>query len=223
FIGSSGAGGAKLHRRNFGELVENLAGGGAHHWMAGNYLKYAGPLTWDDLPVDAHELIALCAPRPVFVSAGAADVEGQWIDQRGMFMATVAAAPVYELLGQRGLGTAVFPAVGTALVDGELAWRQHRRGHTTLPNWPAYLRWAARYTEDGRADRWLPTWVTAQQLTEPHNEPPAPGFENVTLRQRFLTSAGGNAVRARFSNAFGDGPVTFEDVAIARAGEAGAI
>ena len=64
FIGSSGEGGAKLHRRNFGELVENLTGSGEYHWMAGNFLKYGGPLTPGDLPVDAHELIALCAPRP---------------------------------------------------------------------------------------------------------------------------------------------------------------
>ena len=62
FIGSSGAGGAKLHRRNFGELVENVASSGEYHWMAGNYLKYAGPLTWNDLPVDSHELVALCRP-----------------------------------------------------------------------------------------------------------------------------------------------------------------
>ena len=55
FIGSSGEGGAKLHRRNFGELVENVAGSGEYHWMAGNFLKYAGPLTWNDLPVDAHD------------------------------------------------------------------------------------------------------------------------------------------------------------------------
>jgi hypothetical protein len=70
FIGSSGEGGVKLHRRNFGELVENVAGSGEYHWMAGNFLKYAGPLTWNDLPVDSHELVALCAPRPVFISAG---------------------------------------------------------------------------------------------------------------------------------------------------------
>lgn len=53
FIGSSGEGGVKLHRRNFGELVENVAGSGEYHWVAGNFLKYAGPLTWDDLPVDS--------------------------------------------------------------------------------------------------------------------------------------------------------------------------
>src|SRR2546421_1606994 len=89
FIGSSGEGGAKLHRRNYGELVENLTGSGEYHWMAGNFLKYAGPLNWNDLPVDAHELIGLCAPRPVFISAGSPKVEGQWVDQRGMFMAAV--------------------------------------------------------------------------------------------------------------------------------------
>src|ERR1035437_3745282 len=71
FISSSGEGGVKIHRRNWGELVENVAGTSEYHWMAGNFLKYAGPLHWNDLPVDSHELVALCAPRPVFISAGA--------------------------------------------------------------------------------------------------------------------------------------------------------
>ena len=63
-VGSSGEGGAKLHRRNFGELVENVASTGEYHWMAGNFIRYAAdPLGPNDLPVDAHELIALCAPR----------------------------------------------------------------------------------------------------------------------------------------------------------------
>src|SRR5262245_25203775 len=93
FIGSSGEGGAKLHRRNFGELVENVAGAGEYHWMAGNFLKYAGPLTWDDLPVDSHELVALCAPRPVFISVGSEKVEGGWVDAKGMFLAGVGAGP----------------------------------------------------------------------------------------------------------------------------------
>lgn len=148
FIGSSGEGGAKLHRRNFGELVENLTGSGEYHWMCGNFLKYGGPLKWDDLPVDAHELIAMCAPRPVFVSYGAPSgpgAEGQWVDQRGSFMAAVAAGPVYELLGKKGLGTTEYPPQETALVDGEIAFRQHAGGHTTGPNWPTFLKWAERY------------------------------------------------------------------------------
>ncbi|MBX9584330.1 MAG: hypothetical protein K2X87_28860 [Gemmataceae bacterium] len=147
FIGSSGAGGAKLHRRNFGELVENVASSGEYHWMAGNYLKYAGPLTANDLPVDAHELIALCAPRPVFVSVGSQQVEGGWVDARGMFLAAVGAGPVYELLGKKGLGTTEFPPQETALTDGEVAFRQHAGGHTTGPNWPTFLKFAARYLD----------------------------------------------------------------------------
>ena len=152
FIGSSGEGGVKLHRRNFGELVENVAGAGEYHWMAGNFLKYAGPLKWDDLPVDAHELVALCAPRPVFISCGSFKVEGGWVDARGMFLAGVGAEPVYRLLGKKGLGTADMPAEETALIDGEIAFRQHSGGHTTGPNWPTFLKFAERYFGRPRAD-----------------------------------------------------------------------
>jgi hypothetical protein len=145
FIGSSGEGGVKLHRRNFGELVENVAGSGEYHWMAGNFLKYAGPLTWNDLPVDSHELVALCAPRPVFISVGSPKVEGEWIDAKGMFLAGVGASPVYELLGKKGVGTSEFPPMETALIDGDVAFRQHSGGHTTGPNWPTFLKFAERY------------------------------------------------------------------------------
>ncbi len=143
FISSSGAGGAKLHRRNAGEIVENVAGASEYHWMAGNYMKYAGPLTWNDLPVDSHELIALCAPRPVFISSG--ERGDGWVDARGMFMAAVAAGPVYRLLGKKDLGTNEFPKVEKGLMDGEIAFRQHSAGHTPGPNWPVFLDFAARY------------------------------------------------------------------------------
>jgi (4-O-methyl)-D-glucuronate---lignin esterase len=147
FIGSSGEGGAKLHRRKFGELVENVAGSGEYHWMAGNFIKYAGPLTANDLPVDSHELIALCAPRPVFISVGSPTVEGGWVDAKGMFMAAVEAGPVYQLLGKRGLKTSELPPMETALIDGEVAFRQHSGGHTTGPNWPTFLAFASRYVK----------------------------------------------------------------------------
>jgi hypothetical protein len=145
FIGSSGAAGVKLHRRNFGELVENVASPGEYHWMAGNYLKYAGPLTWNDLPVDSHELVALCAPRPVFISVGSQQVEGGWVDARGMFLAAAGAGPVYRLLGKKDLGTTELPPQETALIDGDVAFRQHTGGHTTGPNWPTFLQFADRY------------------------------------------------------------------------------
>ena len=145
YISSSGTGGAKIFRRNFGELLENVAGANEYHWMAGNFLKYAGPLTPNDLPVDAHELIALCAPRPVFVGGGAAGAGDGWADARGTFDAEVAAGPVYALLGKKGLGTTVFPPVETALIDGDLGFRQHPGGHTPAPNWPTYVIFASRY------------------------------------------------------------------------------
>jgi hypothetical protein len=145
FIGSSGMGGAALHRRRIGELLENVAGSGEYHWMAGNYIKYAGPLTAKDLPVDSHELIALAAPRPLFIGAGNPAQGDAWVDPRGMFMATAAASPVWELLGKKGLGTGEFPPLETPLTAGELAWRQHAGGHTSGPNWPTFLEFAARY------------------------------------------------------------------------------
>src|SRR5690606_1779582 len=156
-IGSSGEGGAKLHRRRFGEQVENLTGRGQYHWMAGNFLKYGaadatfGSRNAGDLPVDAHQLIALCAPRPVFISYGIPGKgDAKWLDQQGSFMAAVAAGPVYRLLGARDLGTSddymkeKMPPVNTGLLDGQLAWRQHDGGHTDGPNWKYFIPWANR-------------------------------------------------------------------------------
>ena len=145
FIGSSGAGGTKILRRVFGEQVENLASSAEYHWFAGNFIKYASTLTPDDLPVDAHQLVALCAPRPVFISAGSPHVEGQWIDAKGMFLGGLHAGPVYQLLGKQGLESTAFPVLGTALVKGDIAYRQHAGGHTTGPNWSTWIAWASRY------------------------------------------------------------------------------
>jgi hypothetical protein len=156
-VGSSGAGGAKPHRRNFGEAVENLAGSGQYHWMAGNFLKYAaaeagfGSKNAGDLPVDAHQLIALCAPRPTFISYGIPERgDANWLDQQGSYMATVAAGPAFRLLGARDLGDqrdyreAKMPPVNTGLVDGELAWRQHDGGHEDRSNMKHFIAWANR-------------------------------------------------------------------------------
>jgi len=129
----------------FGESIADLAATGEYHWFAGNFVKYAGALNAGDLPVDAHELIAMCAPRPVFISEGSPAVEGNWLDDKGQFLAEVDAGPVYRLLGKRDLGATVMPPIGTALLSGDLAFRQHQYGHTDIPNWPAFLKFAARY------------------------------------------------------------------------------
>lgn len=174
FISSSGQGGAKLHRRKYGESIENIAATNEYHWMAGNYLKYAG--RWDTLPVDSHELVAMVAPRPVFLSTGngpdlnpdgtvkmmeagargfqasrgpleqqAANINDAWVDPKGTFLAGVGAGPVYTLLGKKDLGTKEFPKIETAIVTGDIAFRQHSSGHTPGPNWPVFLEFASRY------------------------------------------------------------------------------
>ncbi len=156
-VGSSGEGGAKLHRRNWGEAVENLTGSGEYHWMAGNFLKYGtdessfGRKTPGDLPVDAHDLIALCAPRPTFISYGVPEKgDAKWLDHQGSFMAAIAAQPVFRLLGAKDLGrsddykTEKMPPVNTPLMTGQLAWRQHDGGHTDGPNWRYFIPWADR-------------------------------------------------------------------------------
>jgi hypothetical protein len=102
------------------------------------------------LPVDAHELIALCAPRPVFISGGATRGDG-WTDARGMFMAAAAAGPVYTLLGKRDLGTTNFPPIGT-LLSGDISFRQHTAGHTDGPNWPFFLDFAEKYFATSRTN-----------------------------------------------------------------------
>ncbi len=156
-VASSGEGGAKLHRRNFGEAVENLTGSGEYHWMAGNFLKYGtqdssfGSKNAGDIPVDAHQLIALCAPRLTFISYGIPEKgDAKWLDQQGSYMATVAAQPVFRLYGAKTLGvsddymTEKLPAVNESLLEGELAWRQHDGGHTSGPNLPFFIEWANR-------------------------------------------------------------------------------
>jgi hypothetical protein len=173
YVSSSGEGGAKLHRRKFGELIENLNGTTEYHWMAGNFMKYGG--RWDQLPVDSHMLIAMVAPRPLFLSAGSGpltnpdgtyqlmtaddtrcqpnrgpcatqpvNIMDAWVDAKGTFMAGVGADPVYRLLGKKGLGTTEFPAIETGLMDGDLTFRQHAGGHTDAPNWPVFIEFAER-------------------------------------------------------------------------------
>ena len=151
-VGSSGEGGAKPHRRDYGEAVENLATASGYHWMAGNFLRYSADRNAGDIPVDSHELIALCAPRLTFISYGIpAEGDAHWLDQQGSYMATVAAQPAWRLQGARGLGvpddykTAKMPAVNLGLLDGELAWRQHDGGHTDAPNMKWFIAWADRH------------------------------------------------------------------------------
>ncbi len=157
-IASSGAGGTKLYRRNFGESLENLASSGAYHWMAGNYIKYSaeeatfGRRTAENLPVDSHMTLALCAPRLTFISHGIPEKgDAKWLDHQGSFMAAIAAQPVFRLLGAHDLRrsddykTEKMPGVNVDMLDGELAWRQHDGGHTDEPNVEHFIKWADKH------------------------------------------------------------------------------
>jgi hypothetical protein len=151
-VGSSGKGGATPLRRNWGEDVANLATGESY-WMDGAFLKYDGPLHPGDLPVDSDALIALCAPRLTFISYGVPEQgDAKWLDHLGSYRATVAASPVFDLLGAHGLQgapkdyhDAPMPPVNTGLLAGDLAWRQHDGGHTDAPNMKYFIGWVDRH------------------------------------------------------------------------------
>ncbi len=159
-VGSSGKGGATPLRRHFGEEVATLASPSEFHWMDGNFLKYAatrakfGSMNPGDIPVDSNELIAMCAPRLVFISYGIpAKGDAKWLDQRGSWMATVDASKVWKLLGAKGLSpapsqnykTAPMPPVNHGLLGGKLAWRQDDGGHTDAPNMIFFIHWVNKW------------------------------------------------------------------------------
>lgn len=139
FIASSGKAGAAGWRRDCGESIGNIVSHEEYHWVCGNLIKYGtDPYTENDLPVDQHELIALCAPRACFISTGSWNGD-KWQDVVGSFISASKASPVYELLGYKGVGTDLFPGMDNGLMDGRLTYRQHHGGHEAGPNWPFFL------------------------------------------------------------------------------------
>lgn len=137
FASCSGEMGAALSRRDYGETVDDMAEV-FPWWFAGNFQKYAG--NWNSMPVDAHTLIALSAPRPVFITGA---TEDHWADPKGEFLAAVAAGPVYRLLGVRDLGTTTLPPLDVPLLEGRIGWLYHTGPHAIMPiDWKAFLAFA---------------------------------------------------------------------------------
>ena len=140
FSSCPGEMGAALSRRDWGETVDDMVQT-FPYWFSPSFAQWAG--RWNDMPVDAHMLIALSAPRPVFVTGGTGD---QWADPVGEFLAQVAAGPVYRLLGKKDLGTTTLPPLDKPVIDGDLGWHYHTGPHAaTSVDWQAFLTFLDKY------------------------------------------------------------------------------
>lgn len=151
FPSDGGSLGTKMNRRHWGQDLENSTGANEYHWMAGTFFKWGGelipgqylPRKIEACTVDAHSLLALCAPRPVLLNGG---TNSSWTDPYGQYLTTLYASPVYKLLGKRGIIMPdPKPLADTAYIEGDLAFRYHNGGHTDAPEWPAFFEFASRH------------------------------------------------------------------------------
>lgn len=151
FPSCGGALGPSMIRRHWGQDLENSSQDREYHWVAGNFFKYMGPLNKgnymprkvENLSVDAHSLLALCAPRPVFLNGGTQDT---WSDFYGTYLAAKGASPVYKLLGKNGvIMPEAMPKTDVAYIDGNIGYRYHTGGHTDAPDWPAFFDFADKF------------------------------------------------------------------------------
>ncbi|MBN2012275.1 acetylxylan esterase [candidate division KSB1 bacterium] len=151
FPSCGGSLGTKMNRRHWGQDVENSAWDQEYHWTAGNFFKWMGELNQDEYlprkielcPVDAHSLLSLCAPRPVFLNGGKQDT---WTDSYGIYLTAVGATPVYELLGHQGLiMNDDKPKIDVGYLAGDIGYRYHKEGHIDAPDWPAFFEFASKY------------------------------------------------------------------------------
>jgi hypothetical protein len=139
----SGEGGAAISRRNFGETIKHITNPSRYYYQfAPNYHSYADRV--NQLPIDAHMLLALIAPRPLLLQTGSTDY---WSDPKGEFLAAIAAEPVYKLFNEKGPGTTVMPSAGDAsLLLNRLGYFMHEGGHTVLSeDWTHFISYMKKH------------------------------------------------------------------------------
>ena len=137
----SGCGGAALSKREFGETIKSI-NRSFPHWFCKNFRDYGG--NEKALPVDQHEVLAMVAPRPLYVASAEED---QWADPRGEFLSVVYASPVYELYGVQGITQTEMPAVNEPIM-GPVAYHIRSGKHDVTDfDWEQYIRWAKQYIQ----------------------------------------------------------------------------
>ena len=137
YSNESGCGGAALSRRQYGETVERITSS-FPHWFCKNFSNYAGRES--EMPVDQHELLALIAPRGLYVASADEDL---WADPRGEYLSLVSAAPVYEILNEKTISEPMMPSMGTQRVVGKTGYHVRAGDHGLIAvDWDHFFKFA---------------------------------------------------------------------------------